>query len=157
MEYREKMFVSKIRRGTVIDHIPAGKGIKILKILGLETSNERYALISNVESRKLGVKDIVKIENKILSNEELAKIAIIARNATINIIENFEVVRKFKPKLPKLLVGIIRCPNPRCISNADEPIVPKFVVEKEEPLRLRCYYCERPLKFEDHGIEDLLL
>ncbi len=140
-----RLAVSKIREGTVIDHIPAGKALQVLKILGISGREEyRVALIMNVESRKLGRKDIVKVEGRELRNEEVHKIALIAPTATINIIRNYEVVRKVKVILPNVIEDIIKCPNPNCVTNLPrEPIKPRFKVISRSPIKLRCLYCGR--------------
>jgi len=96
----------------------------------------------NVKS-KIGKKDIVKVENRELKPEEVNKIALIAPKATINIIRDYEVVKKFKVHLPDEIVGIVRCPNPNCISNAREPIQSRFRVISRDPIRIKCCYCER--------------
>ena len=137
--------VTKIRNGTVIDHIPAGASLKVLSILGI-TGREGYrlALIMNVESGKIGRKDIIKIENRELNSEEVNKIALIAPTATINIIRDYEVVKKVKVRLEDTIVDIIKCPNPNCISNQSrEPIKPVFRVIDRMPIRLMCTYCGR--------------
>jgi aspartate carbamoyltransferase regulatory subunit len=142
---REKeLLVRKIENGTVIDHIPAGKGLKVVEILGVNSGFEgSVVVLINAPSAKLGRKDVVKIENKELTKEETNKIALIAPNASINIIKDWEVVEKRKVSLPEILEGIIKCPNSSCITNSNEPITTKFVVEKKAPLKLRCWYCER--------------
>jgi aspartate carbamoyltransferase regulatory subunit len=142
---REKeLLVRKIENGTVIDHIPAGKGLKVVEMLGVNSGFEgSVVVLINAPSAKLGRKDVVKIENKELTKEETNKIALIAPNASINIIKDWEVVEKRKVSLPEILEGIIKCPNSSCITNSNEPITTKFVVEKKAPLKLRCWYCER--------------
>lgn len=135
--------VSKIRRGTVIDHIPAGRGIDVLRVLRI-TGREGYriALLMNVESKKLGRKDIVKIEDRFLEPHEVNIISLVAPSATINIIEDYEVRRKFRVELPEVVRGVLRCPNPTCITNQRrEPVTPEFRRISERPLRLRCTYC----------------
>ncbi len=135
--------VTKIRSGTVIDHIPAGRALEVLNVLGL-TGREglRIAVIMNVESRKLGRKDIVKIEGKKLKPEEVNMIALVAPTATINIIDDFNVVQKFRAEVPDIVEGVVRCPNPTCITNKSrEPIKTRFVVIKRSPLVLQCCYC----------------
>jgi aspartate carbamoyltransferase regulatory subunit len=95
----------------------------------------------------MGRKDIVKVENRELKPEEVDKIALIAPQATINIIRDLEVVEKHKVYLPKSIEGIIRCANPNCISNVvREPVISKFVTVSEDPLRFRCFYCERMIE-----------
>ena len=132
--------ISKIRDGTVIDHIPAGKALEVLKILGIKSgSRERVSMAMNVESKKMGRKDIVKVEGKYIGEEELNRISLIAPNATINIIKDYEILRKFKVKMPKFVEGILRCPNNNCISNdRREPVTPKFEIVDGAA---RCIYC----------------
>lgn len=142
--------VKKIREGTVIDHIAAGYALSVLRFLGI-TGREGVVLsvLLNVPSKQLGKKDVIKIEERELNPEEVDKIALIAPRATINIIRDFKVVEKKRVKLPKVIRGLIKCANPTCVSNKNEPIQPMFLVEKEEPLRLRCYYCHRLMERDD--------
>jgi len=132
--------ISKIKDGTVIDHIPAGKALEVLKILGIKSgSRERVSMAMNVESKKMGRKDIVKVEGKYIGDDELNRIALIAPNATINIIKDYEILRKFKVEIPKFVEGILRCPNRNCISNDErEPVTPKFEIERGAA---KCIYC----------------
>jgi len=146
----EELIVSKIRDGTVIDHIKAGRGKKVLDFLGInENYPEVVTLLMNVPSKKIKKKDIVKVANKFLKQEEVNKIALIAPNATCNVIKDYKVVDKISIKLPKMIEGILKCPNPKCISNENEPLTSKFFVEKEEQVTLRCYYCERLIDLKD--------
>jgi aspartate carbamoyltransferase regulatory subunit len=137
------LVVPKILEGTVIDHIPAGKALEILKVLGISgREGWRIAVLMNVESKKLGRKDIIKIEKRKLTVDEVNVIALIAPTATINIIENFIVVEKFKVGVPDVIENIVRCPNPTCITNKDrEPLKPKFRTISRDPLLLQCDYC----------------
>ncbi len=154
---REGLTVTKIRDGTVIDHIPAGNALQVLRILGISgREGYRVALIMNVESRKLGRKDIVKVEGRELSSEEVNKIALIAPTATINIVRNYRVVMKVRVELPRVIEGIIKCPNPNCVSNLPrEPIRPRFEVISKSPIKLRCLYCGRYVG-RDEVIKQLL-
>ncbi|RLF81455.1 aspartate carbamoyltransferase regulatory subunit, partial [Thermococci archaeon] len=115
----KELKVSAINKGTVIDHIPSGKGLKVLEILNLPKDSTILVAI-NVKSRKLGKKDIIKVEGKILSEDEVNKIALIAPTATVNIIDKWEVVDKKKVEAPDEIVGIIKCANPNCITNYEE-------------------------------------
>src|SRR3972149_7078492 len=134
--------VSKIKDGTVIDHISGGYALDVAKILGITGKEKKVMTIAiNVPSRRFGVKDIVKIEGKALNSQEVNRIALVAPHATINIIHDYNVVEKLEVKLPKVIEGIVKCVNPVCISNSDEPVVAKFYVESEEPLLLKCHYC----------------
>lgn len=136
-EYR----VFAIEEGTVIDHIPSPLAIKVLQILGLP--NEGIMSIGlNFPSQKLGQKDLIKIENMYLKEEETNKIALIAPTATINIIKNHELIEKREITLPEVVINIVRCPNPVCITN-HEPIETKFSISETSPVSARCYYCER--------------
>lgn len=149
----EQLTISKIREGTVIDHIDAGKAPLVLKILGIDKgSKETVSLAMNVSSKKMGKKDIVKVEGKFLGEEELNKIALIAPGATINIIKDYKIEKKFKVTPPERLEGILKCPNRNCISNAErEPITPKFKIVKRSTLFAVCEYCGRRFSnFEDN-------
>uniref|UniRef100_A0A7J3ZKC4 Aspartate carbamoyltransferase regulatory chain n=1 Tax=Fervidicoccus fontis TaxID=683846 RepID=A0A7J3ZKC4_9CREN len=147
----EKLTVSKIRHGTVIDHIPAGRALTVLRILKLtDRSGLRIAVLMNVESMKLGIKDIVKIDGKVLDTEELNKIALVAPTATINIIRDYKVESKFRVQVPKLIEGLVNCVNATCITNKErEPATPRFALIADNPVVLQCLYCGRYLKGED--------
>ncbi len=150
-EEKRELIIRKIKDGIVIDHIPAGQALTVLKVLGI-TGREGYrvALVMNVESKKLGVKDIVKIEGKELSKEELNVIALVAPTATINIIRNYEVVQKFKVQVPEVIEGILKCRNSRCITNKTrEPVKSRFVLISREPLILKCDYCNTYHTWQD--------
>lgn len=142
-ERDEHLMVRKIEAGTVIDHIPAGRALDVLKILGI-TGKEGYtvAVVMNVPSKKLGKKDMVKIEWVELSQEQVDRIAIVAPSATINLIRDWKVVEKRRVELEERLINILRCPNPNCITNsAGEPIKTSFTVKKKVPLIVMCDYC----------------
>ena len=139
----KELKIQTIKNGTVIDHITAGNAVKVLHILGIpKASSSTVSVAMNVKS-KLGKKDIVKVENRELDPKEVDKIALIAPKATINIIRDFEVVEKHKVMLPKEIVGIVLCSNPTCVSNFNEPVESRFIVIKEDPPRIKCYFCER--------------
>jgi len=141
MSHRE-LRVTKIKNGTVIDHISGGYALDVVKILGITGKEKRVMTIAiNVPSKQFGVKDIVKVEGRALNAEEVNRIALVAPHASINIIHDYAVVDKLEVKLPKIVEGIIRCTNPCCVSNSDEPVISKFYVQKEEPLLLKCHYC----------------
>ena len=146
----KELRVSKIKDGTVIDHIRGGYALDVVKILDITGKEKRVMTIAiNVPSRSFGVKDIVKIEGKALSPQEVNRIALVAPHASINIIKDYAVVEKLEVKLPRAIEGIVKCANPCCISNADEPVVSKFYVKTEEPLLLKCHYCGVTLEQED--------
>ncbi|MBI4882384.1 MAG: aspartate carbamoyltransferase regulatory subunit [Planctomycetes bacterium] len=135
--------VSALRQGTVIDHLRRGTGLHVLELLGLE--HEGTVTIGlNLDSQKLKQKDLIKIENRELTQEEVNKIAILSPEATLSIIRDFKVFSKIRPELADELEGLVRCLNPSCISN-NERIKSRFLVHKRSPLQLRCYYCERAI------------
>ncbi|MEM2988148.1 MAG: aspartate carbamoyltransferase regulatory subunit [Candidatus Bathyarchaeia archaeon] len=141
-ESETMLYVSKIKDGTVIDHITGGHALDVVKILGITGKEKRIITIAmNVPSKRFKVKDIVKIEGRELKPEEVHKIALLAPHATINIIRNYSVVEKQRVKLPSVIEGIVKCANPACVSNSNEPVQSKFYVKSEEPLILKCHYC----------------
>lgn len=143
-----ELVISKIKDGTVIDHINAGKALLVLKILGIDAGTDlTVSMAMNVPSNKMGKKDILKVEGMYISEEELNKIALISPNATINLIKDYEIERKFKVKLPEVVEGVLKCPNPMCISNAEkEPVKSVFYVKLDKnEVSARCHYCGRKI------------
>ena len=139
----KELKIQPIKNGTVIDHITAGNSVKVLHILGIpRSSSSTVSVAMNVKSM-LGKKDIVKVENRELDSQEVDKISLIAPKATINIIRDFEVTEKYRVKLPEEIVGIVRCSNPTCVSNSNEPVDSRFIVISEDPPHIKCYFCER--------------
>lgn len=139
--------VTPIKNGTVIDHIPAGMALKVLKILGIGDGVASTVTVAmHVPSRAMGWKDIVKVEDRELGAREVEKIALIAPTATVNVIRNYNVAEKRRVTLPDRAVGILRCANPNCISNAREPVDAEFIVKSKAPLRVFCKYCDRELE-----------
>ncbi|MGZ4941011.1 MAG: aspartate carbamoyltransferase regulatory subunit [Halobacteriota archaeon] len=135
--------VRSIKNGTVIDHITAGNALNVLKILGIAGGTKAIvSVVMNVPSKRSasGRKDIVKIEDRELIPEEVDKIALIAPQATINIIRDYEVAQKNPVVLPDVISSIVKCPNLNCISNSNEPVFSKFKVL--DSFILRCVYCE---------------
>lgn len=144
--------VYAIKDGTVIDHISSGKSLGIIHILGLGEENNVLTLGMGLDSKRHGKKDLVKIEKRELTQQEVNKIAIVAPTATINIIRNYKVHKKTKVVLPDILEEIIRCPNPECVTN-NEPVKAKFLVIKKKPVQLHCYFCERAFSVEEVTIQ----
>jgi len=139
--------VTPIKNGTVIDHIPAGMALKVLKILRIgDAVASTVTVAMHVPSRAMGWKDIVKVEDRELGVREVEKIALIAPTATVNVIRNYNVAEKRRVTLPDRAVGILRCANPNCITNAREPVDTEFVVKSKAPLRVFCKYCDRELE-----------
>ncbi len=143
----KELKVTPIKNGTVIDHISSGMALKVLKILGIgEDISSTVSVVIHVPSAKRSWKDIVKVEDRELSPREVDKIALLAPDATINIIRNYSVAEKYTVQIPDVARGILRCGNPNCITNTQEPLETEFMVKSKDPLRLRCRYCERELE-----------
>lgn len=148
----KELKIQPIKNGTVIDHITPGNSVKVLHILRIpKSASSTVSVAMNVRS-KYEKKDIVKVENRELDHDEVNKIALIAPKATINIIRNYDVVKKYKLELPDEIVGIARCLNPTCISNdKKETVRSRFTVISKDPPRIKCFYCERePENIADH-------
>ncbi len=142
-----KMQVSSVRSGTVIDHLGPHTALKALKMLGL-AADATVLIGVNLDSRKLGKKDLIKIEGRELTPDEMNKVALLSPQATFSIIRDFAVVSKFQPELPPVIEGLIRCMNPACVTQ-DPRVTSRFVVARREPLKLRCYFCERSLREDE--------
>lgn len=144
------LLIRKIENGTVIDHIAAGYALDVLRLLGIRGREGNVISIAmSVPSRKMGKKDIVKIEDRELSSGEVDRIALISPNATINIIRDFVVAEKKRVSLPEVVVGVVRCSNPSCVSNGKEAVISQLDVVQREPLLLRCHYCGAIVERED--------
>lgn len=135
--------VEAIRNGSVIDHIPANIGIKILKLFKMHKTNERITIGLNLPSSALGAKDLIKIENVYLTKEQANQLALYAPKATVNQIEEYKVVNKLNLVLPEHIESVFECPNSNCISHG-EPVESKFKVQqKQDNVHLKCHYCEK--------------
>ncbi len=147
MSEEQTLKISKIKEGIVIDHIPAGKAIKVLSLLNVgEHSGHTVSLAMRVKSKKRGFKDVVKIENRNVAESELSIISLIAPEATVSYIENYNIKEKRMLNIPDQITGILKCPNQNCISNTKEPVQSSFRVLSREPLVARCEYCEREFR-----------
>jgi len=132
--------VSKIKNGTVIDHIPGGQALTVLAILGIDGGGGDVLSIGmNVPSDRLGRKDVVKVEDRELSQSEVDVLSLIAPAATINIIRNYDVVDKHRVERPSEVVGVLQCPNHNCITTEDEPVASQYEVLDDG---VRCVYCD---------------
>jgi aspartate carbamoyltransferase regulatory subunit len=135
--------VEALKEGTVIDHIPAGQGLKILRLFKLAETGERVTVGLNLSSRHMGSKDIIKVENIALTEDQANELALFAPKATVNVIENFEVVKKHQLELPDAIQGIFTCPNSNCISH-NEPVESFFyVLVHTHDTKMKCKYCEK--------------
>ncbi|MDP2718006.1 MAG: aspartate carbamoyltransferase regulatory subunit [Candidatus Micrarchaeota archaeon] len=138
----EFLKAKKIETGTVIDHIPAARALEVLRVLGVTAEHHgAITVLMNVPSSHYGHKDIIKIEGKKLAKKEVARIALIAPTASVNTIQNFSVVDKYVVQTPKVLEGVVKCPNPNCITSREGTA--KLHVETPSPLCIRCQYCEK--------------
>jgi aspartate carbamoyltransferase regulatory subunit len=139
-ETDKQLRVSKIQNGTVIDHVRGGQALNVLAILGIDgTGGEQVSVGMNVPSDALATKDIVKVEGRELSQDEVDVLSLIAPDATINIVRDYEVVEKHRVERPESVSGVLSCPNRNCITNADEPIDTRFEVLRDGA---RCVFCE---------------
>ena len=149
--------ITALKNGIVIDHIPTEKTFSIVEILNLKEYKEIITVATNLKSSSLGKKGIIKIEDRTLDQKELGEIALLAPDVTINIIENFKVVKKIKLAIPNEIIGFIKCNNNKCISN-HEDIKSKFIKilsEKGENTKYKCYYCERTVAADEIELEEL--
>ncbi|MCK5893742.1 MAG: aspartate carbamoyltransferase regulatory subunit [Endozoicomonadaceae bacterium] len=143
MVEKRKLQVEAILMGTVIDHIPSGQGIKILRKLRLLDSNLRITVGFNLPSKELGLKDIIKVENRLFNEMEANELAIFAPRATINVIDEYQVQNKFQMSTPEFIEGMFECPNSNCITH-NEPVQTCFSLRYyKKTLQMKCKYCEK--------------
>ncbi|AQL44157.1 aspartate carbamoyltransferase regulatory subunit [Halorientalis sp. IM1011] len=136
----QQLRVSKISEGTVIDHVTGGQALNVLAILGIDGSGgEEVSIGMNVPSERLGRKDVVKVEGRELSQDEVDVLSLIAPAATINIVRDYDVIEKHRVERPGEVVGVLRCPNRNCITTKDEPVDSRFAVLEDG---VRCAYCD---------------
>jgi aspartate carbamoyltransferase regulatory subunit len=138
------MKIDSIKNGIVLDHITAGKSMKIYKNLGLDDVDCSVAIIKNVKSEKMGKKDIIKMDDYFEIN--LDAIGYVDPNVTVCIIEDGKISKKYKVELPKRLINIAACKNPRCITSAERDLNQVFLLTDKENRIYRCQYCESKLK-----------
>jgi aspartate carbamoyltransferase regulatory subunit len=140
------LMVRRIKDGTVIDHIDQGKGLRVLEALDMDGSEGNVITVAlNVPSGKSKKKDMIKVENKYLENDDTNKLAVIAPNSTVNIIKNYKLVEKRRVSLPNEIERIFRCSNPDCVTNSTEHIESTMDVVDKSGLVLKCRYCSRIL------------
>src|SRR5512133_2075418 len=141
-EHGRQLSVSAIENGTVIDHIPAKNLFKVIQILGLDRIETQITFGTNMESRKLGRKAIIKIEGVFFEDEDINRIALVAPEAKLNIIKDYEVIEKRVVEVPDNISGIAKCMNPKCITNY-ESVTTRFKVVSKKHVALKCHYCEK--------------
>jgi aspartate carbamoyltransferase regulatory subunit len=142
MSDKKQLKVSAIKEGTVIDHIPAQHLFKVISILRLDKINSQITFGTNLESKRLGLKAIIKISDLFFREHEINKIALVAPDAKLNIIKDYEVVEKKLVQVPDEISGIVKCFNPQCITN-HEKIATRFIVLNKKDVTLKCHYCEK--------------
>ncbi len=134
--------VAAIKNGTVIDHIPAEKTYEVVNLLELQKLENPVTIGYNYPSKKIGKKGIIKVSDKFFTDEEISRLSVVAPNVVLNIIKDYEVVEKKTVETPDELRGIVRCNNPKCITN-NEPMSTVFnVVDKKRGI-LKCHYCDK--------------
>ena len=143
--------VTAIRNGTVIDHIPAGHAMRVLEMLGInKSSSVPVSMVMNVPSKKKGTKDIIKVEDRELTQDELNRLALVAPDAHVAIIRAYVVAEKLTIELGSEVTNVVRCTFSNCITtNPREPLPHRLKVLSREPLELRCHYCGRPQDLEE--------
>ena len=148
MNNKKELQVAALENGTVIDHIPYEKLFTVVSLLGLKQMSNNITIGFNLQSKKLGKKGIIKIADKFFTDDEINRIAVVAPNVKLNIIRNYEVVEKRELTLPDELIGIVKCANPKCITN-NEPMLTRFHVVDKEKCIIRCHYCEKEQERKD--------
>ena len=143
MDEMREIKISRIKNGTVLDHIKPGTAIDVFQMLALENDSKNSVSIAiRVNSDKMGQKDLLKVEDRFLTPKESAMVALISPQTTINIIKDYQVQEKRPVELPERLKGTIRCGNPNCITNTGrEPATAEFKLISRDPLSVRCLYC----------------
>lgn len=144
---KKELEVAALENGTVIDHIPSDKLFKVVSLLNLDKMEGSITIGNNLESKKIGKKGIIKMADTFFKEEEINRIALIAPNAKINEIHDYRVTVKKTVTLPDILVDIVKCDNPKCITN-NEPMETIFEVTDRQTIQLRCHYCERTIEKE---------
>lgn len=142
MNEKKELQVAALENGTVIDHIPSDKVFTVVSLLDLQNTDGNITIGNNFESKKLGKKGIIKVADRFFTDEEVSRLSVVAPNIKLNIIRHYEVVEKKQIVMPDELKGIVKCNNPKCITN-NEPMQTWFhVVDKEQGI-LKCRYCEK--------------
>ncbi len=138
----KEMLVAAIENGTVIDHIPAEKTYQVAQLLNLEQMESTVTIGYNLPSKKIGKKGIIKVANKFFTDEEINRLSVVAPKIVLSVIKDYEVVEKKTVETPDELRGIVKCNNPKCITN-NEPMATVFnVVDKSKGI-LKCRYCDK--------------
>lgn len=142
MDKKKTLHVSAIKNGTVIDHIPAEHLFTVIKVLGLDHIEKPITFGTNMESKKLGRKGLIKISDVYLEEKDINRIALITETAGINVIRNYKVAEKKEITAPKKIFGLAKCVNPKCVTN-HEKISTRFTVVNDGEISLKCDYCDK--------------
>ena len=145
---KKERLVAAIKNGTVIDHIPANVTFKIVQILDLYNHPGAITIGTNLDSITLGRKGIIKIADRYLSDEEIGRLSVVSPDVTLNIIKDYQIVEKKYVKYPKQIIGVVKCTNPKCVTN-HQPIPTKMEVFDMNQKSLRCIYCERVMQYAE--------
>ena len=140
--------VAALENGTAIDHIPPEQLFKVAHLIGLNKMENRITIGNNLESKKMGRKGMIKIADKFFEEDEINRIALVAPNVKLSIIRNYLVDDKKNIELPDELIGIVKCNNPKCITN-NEPMKTFFYVTDKKTGTIKCRYCERKINKEN--------
>lgn len=141
--------VSAIKNGTVLDHIRLGAALKIFKFLNLPFGKYPVTIGLNFPSKSMGQKGLIKIQDRELTEEELGGVAFFSPQATVNIIRDYKLVKKFRVTLPAIIEKMISCPNPTCITNNERMATTFFTRPEKKEVLLQCKYCEKIFKQEE--------
>jgi aspartate carbamoyltransferase regulatory subunit len=139
---RKELQVSALENGTVIDHLTTGSVMTVFRILNLELVEDPIYIGANLESKKFGKKGLIKVSNKYFCPEEVNKIALVSPSATLIEIKDYEITKKSQVQIPDKVNDIVKCFNPKCVTNV-EGISTKFDVIDKVDVRLKCHYCEK--------------
>lgn len=150
IDKRTELKVSAIRNGTVIDHIPSDKVFQVFKILNLNNSKNQVYFGTNLDSQKYGKKGIIKISDQYFKLEQISKIALVAPMATLIEIKDYEVTKKETVHFPEVVENIVKCFNPKCVTNSQK-VPTRFNVTEDHnnQMKLACHYCEKTMSKEN--------
>lgn len=145
---RQELLVAALENGTVIDHIPSNKLFEVINLLHLQNMSNSITIGYNLKSKKMEQKSIIKVADKFFTDEEINQLSVVAPNVSLSIIRDFEVTEKKQIEMPDELIHVIRCANPKCITN-NEPMATVFNVTDKEKGIVRCHYCEKEQNIEN--------
>ena len=147
MEKRKDLLVAALENGTVIDHIPVNKLFTVVQMLNLSKFDEEVLIGNNLTSNKIGRKGMIKIANRMLTDDEISRLAVVCPNIVLCIIKDYEVVEKKEVHLPDTLESVVKCANPVCITN-HEPMRTYFYVTDKARGIMKCHYCNKEQQIE---------